>query len=144
MLKFLPKGFWPNFSLRYVYSTAGEISGFFACKLEEGIWLQQQHFPSGHRVHTHQLFGPMLQTPWPRGSQISRLPQITYQYLHASELHRKHTSSLSTGEGCSTPTWHTRMGAGCRLCSPGPLHLLGHDPAQLQIGSAWRTIGVTH
>lgn len=50
MLKFLLKVFWPHFALRYAHSTASEISGLFACELEEGIWLHRQHFLSGHRV----------------------------------------------------------------------------------------------
>lgn len=137
MLKLLPKGFWPNFALRYAHSTAGEISGLFACKLEEGIWLHRQHFPSGHTVHAHQLFGPALQTPWPRGSQIPRPPQVTYQNLRTGELHRRHTSALGAGGG-NTPVWHASTEAGCWLCSPGLHHLLGHNPAQLHVGSQHR------
>lgn len=132
------KRFWPNFTLRYAHSTAGEISGLFACKSEEEIWLHRQHFPRGHRVHSLQGLGPALQTPRPRGSQIPRPPPVAYRSLHTGELCGKHSSALGTGERCSTSPRHASSGAGCWLCSPGPHHLLGHNPAQLQVGSARR------
>lgn len=88
VLKLLPKCFWPSFALRYAHSTAGEISGLFVCKLEEGIWLHQQHFPSSHRARAQRLFGPALRRPRPRGSQIPRPPQATYQKVCTGEQRR--------------------------------------------------------
>lgn len=130
MLKLLTKGFWPNFALRYAHSTAGEISGLFACKLQEGIWLSRQHFPSGHRVHAHQLFRPTLWTTWPQGSQIPRPPRITYQNTHGAELLRKHTSALEEEVEHLLGMLAWELAAG--LLSPG--RFCGYNPAELPEG----------
>lgn len=102
MLKLLLQGFWPNFALRYAHSTASEISGLFACELEEGIWLHWQHFLSSHRAHAHQFF-------WTPASDTMAKRQLNSQPTSScmpksSHWCRKHTQA-SALEGL----WHIPM-----------------------------------
>lgn len=109
-------------SQRKKFGSTGSISqAATECMLSNGLDPRSRHhgpgaakFPDPHKSHT--------------------------ENLHTGELCGKQTSALGTGRGCSTSPCHAGTGAGCRLCSPGPHHLLGHNPALLQVGSTQRKL----
>lgn len=114
MLKLLLQGFWPNFALRYAHSTASEISGLFACELEEGIWLHWQHFLSSHRAHAHQFF-------WTPASDTIAKRQLNSQPTSSCMPKSSHWwvvqeaySGLSTGGAVTyphgMPAWEPHAG----------------------------------